>query len=171
MSEPDHSKIIAQAAKAALGPIGFVRQGRSRLWLSDHGFWMRVVQFVPGRWSRDSYLQVAAHWLWTPMNFLSLDYMPSYNVRSFISVEDPTPFRQLAEEQAAQAADVSARLATELNSIEAVARVLRELVVELDNSPLSAGRASKGWLGFNLALLTAFSFLDLVVMDFSCFDD
>ena len=33
-----HDRIIADAAKAALGPLGFRRKGRSRVWLADHAW-------------------------------------------------------------------------------------------------------------------------------------
>jgi hypothetical protein len=53
-----HDRIIADAAKAALGPLGFKRKGRSRTWLADHGWWLTVVEFQPSAWSKGSYLNV-----------------------------------------------------------------------------------------------------------------
>src|SRR5689334_1392764 len=62
----DHNAEIAAAAKAVLAPMGFRRKGRSRIWLDDHGWWVGVVEFQPSGWSRGSYLNVAASYLWKP---------------------------------------------------------------------------------------------------------
>jgi hypothetical protein len=48
----DHNKEIALAAKRVLAPLGCVRKGRSRIWLDDHGWWIGVIEFQPGRWSK-----------------------------------------------------------------------------------------------------------------------
>jgi hypothetical protein len=69
-----HNKIIATAAKAALGPQNFRQKGSSRMWLSDHGWWLRVVEFQPSAWSKGSYLNVGAHWLWSEGRHLTLDF-------------------------------------------------------------------------------------------------
>jgi hypothetical protein len=62
VAEPEHSsQIIAAAARRALAPVGFWRKGRSRVWLSDHGFWLTVVEFQPSGFGKGSYLNVAAH--------------------------------------------------------------------------------------------------------------
>jgi len=62
----DHNAEIAAAAKSVLGPIGCKRKGRSRLWLDDHGWWVGVVEFQPSGWSKGSYLNVGASYLWKP---------------------------------------------------------------------------------------------------------
>src|SRR5438045_5748615 len=70
-----HDKIITDAAKAALGRLNFRRKCRSRTWLADHGWWLTVVEFQPSSWSKGSYLNVAAHWLWSDSGHLSFDYV------------------------------------------------------------------------------------------------
>jgi len=53
-----HSKIIADAAKRNLAPIGLTRKGRSRVWLDDRGWYVTVVEFQPSGFSKGSYLNV-----------------------------------------------------------------------------------------------------------------
>jgi hypothetical protein len=48
----EHGRIIATAAKETLGPLGFYRKGRSRVWLCDHGFWLGVVEFQPSGFAK-----------------------------------------------------------------------------------------------------------------------
>lgn len=69
-----HDKIIADAAKCELVPLGFQRKGRSRTWIADHGWWVTVVEFQPSAWSKGSYLNVSAHWLWSSNDYLSFDF-------------------------------------------------------------------------------------------------
>jgi hypothetical protein len=74
----DHNTEIAAAAKSVLAPLGCVRKGRSRIWLDDHGWWVGVVEFQPSGWSKGSYLNVAASYLWKPafmQSVLSFDVL------------------------------------------------------------------------------------------------
>ena len=59
----DHNKLIAVAAKEALSPFGLKRDGKSRLWYDDHGWWCIVVEFQPSSWSKGTYLNVGVSWL------------------------------------------------------------------------------------------------------------
>jgi hypothetical protein len=58
-----HARIITLAARTALGPLG-LRQGRSRLWIDDHGWWLVNVEFQPSSWRKGSYLNVGEQHLW-----------------------------------------------------------------------------------------------------------
>src|SRR5687767_12866016 len=99
MAEPEHSKIIAQAAKEVLAPLGFRRSGRSRLWLADHGYWLGVVEFQPSGFSKGSYLNVAAHWLWRPPpHVMTFDYFHPDQTRPYIDFVDAAQFTPLAVE-------------------------------------------------------------------------
>lgn len=69
MSLPaDHNRLIAHFARARLAPLGCQRKGRSRLWFDDQGWWAGVVEFQPSGWSKGSYLNVGAMWLWAPVD-------------------------------------------------------------------------------------------------------
>jgi hypothetical protein len=42
-----HNRLVAQAAKEVLSPLGLTQKGRSRVWLDDHAWWLGVVEFQP----------------------------------------------------------------------------------------------------------------------------
>lgn len=124
----DHNRAIAVAAKATLMPLGFKRKGQSRVWLADHCYWLLVVEFQPSAWSKGSYLNVAAHWLWHPPASTAPLYHLSYNfsrhglgrVGTFAAldkVEDYGAVTALAE----AAADEAQELRATLPSLEAAA--------------------------------------------------
>jgi hypothetical protein len=144
MAEPEHSKIIAQAAKAALGPLGFRRLGRSRVWLADHGCWLTVVEFQPSGFGKGSYLNVSGHWLWRPPPYsLSFDYFHPDQTRPFIEFVDAAQFTPLALEQANQAARDSDRLARLLADMPAIAAALAKQ---------QRGWGAGGWPTFHAAV-------------------
>lgn len=134
-----HSKIIAAAAKAELGPLGFKRRGQSRLWLKDHGFWLNVVEFKPSKWSVAIDLSNAAHWIWGGCGFMSLDYyVPS---GPFTGYRDEDQFgaavAEIASAAAAQAQETHAKFA----SFEAIAN--HTITEALDSE-----RMQPSWFGY-----------------------
>ena len=54
--------------------MGLVQKGHSRTWLDDRGWFLITVEFQPSGWSKGTYLNVGATWLWHPKDFLSFDY-------------------------------------------------------------------------------------------------
>ena len=73
MSTHQHSRLITEAARFALRPIGCVQKGRSRIWLDDQSWWIGIVEFQPSAWSKGSYLNVGACWLWYEKDYFSFD--------------------------------------------------------------------------------------------------
>jgi hypothetical protein len=69
-----HDKIITDIAKMSLGSVGFHRKGRSRLWFADHGWWLTLIEFQPSAWSKGSYVNVAAQWLWFEADTFTFDF-------------------------------------------------------------------------------------------------
>lgn len=114
-----HNEIIAHAAKGALYPLGFRRKGRSRLWLLDRDWWLAVVEFQPSGWAKGSYLNVAAHWLWSDHGFLSFDV--SSRVGVFSEYASDAQFASAAVELAETAAIEATRLTKRFSSIDATA--------------------------------------------------
>lgn len=60
----DHNKIIRQAAREVLEPLGLFQRGQSRMWIDDNGWFLTLVEFSPSSWSKGSYLDTAVHFLW-----------------------------------------------------------------------------------------------------------
>ncbi|WP_199560142.1 hypothetical protein [Sphingomonas psychrotolerans] len=117
-----HDKLIAAAAKEILGPTGFNRKGRSRIWIKDHGWWLSVVEFQPSSWAKGSHLNVAAHWLWIEQDHLSFDH--GGRVEPFVEYTSDAQFQFEATRFAEAAAEKSVELERTFNSIEAAAAVL-----------------------------------------------
>lgn len=103
MAEREHDRIIAAQAKDALEPIGFRRQGRSRVWLADHGWWLGVVEFQPSSFSKGTYCNVAIHWLWSPLGVLSFDSGHD-RVGDFAAFKDVERFTSSVRSMATEAA-------------------------------------------------------------------
>lgn len=118
----DHNALIAVAAKAALGPLGFRRRGRSRLWLADHGWWLSVVEFQPSAWEKGSYLNVAAHWLWGAMGVVTFDHFD--RVAKFLPFRDEAGFKAGLADLAPLAAREAQALQARFGSVADVADVL-----------------------------------------------
>jgi hypothetical protein len=127
-TEREHDRIIAAAARDVLGPLGFRRKGRSRLWFADFGWWLILVEFQPSGWSRGAYLNIAAKWLWSPSGSWSFDFAfhPAARVGSFIEFQSEEQFRTASRDQAAAAAGEARRLLEALPNISAAAELLMQ---------------------------------------------
>lgn len=137
-----HDKIIANAAKATLRPLGFQRKGQSRLWFLDHSWWLAVVEFQPSSWSKGSYLNVAAHWLWMDMGTISFDF--GGRLEGFEEYASDEQFAVAMARLAVSAAEEARRLATMLNSLADTAEVLLE---QARTETLLT--AHPGWMAYN----------------------
>lgn len=118
----EHGKLIAAAAKAALAPLGCHRKGKSRLWFSDQRFWVISIEFQPSGWSKGSYLNVGATWLWHKRHLLSFNV--GYRVAEFIPFENTEQFRPLVQDMAAKAAGEVLAIRRKFRSITDIHRWL-----------------------------------------------
>lgn len=139
-----HDALIAQAAKDVLQPLGFGRKGRSRVWLLDYDWWLVVVEFQPSGWAKGSYLNVAAHWLWSASGVLSFDV--SNRVGGFVEFESSAQFSLEARGLAESAAVEAQKLLGLFSSIEATAA---ELVAREE---CRIDRTHSGWPVYNAAV-------------------
>jgi hypothetical protein len=69
-----HNKIINNAAKEILEPIGVFQKGQSRIWIDDNGWFLTIIDFQPSGWSKGAYLNVGMHFLWTKKEYFSFDF-------------------------------------------------------------------------------------------------
>ncbi len=151
MGQLEHSAILNRAAKSALTPLGFKQKGRSRVWLADRGYWLCVVEFQPSGFSKGSYLNTSAHWLWKPNEALSFDYKLPDSKRPFVSFHDREQFEAAAIKLAALAASEARRLAERLSSFHDVAQLL------VENNAQIAGmnqHPEAGWAALHAAIAT-----------------
>lgn len=144
-----HDRIIADAAKAALGPLGFRRKGGSRTWLADHDWWLTVVEFQPSAWSKGCYLNVAAHWLWSETASLSFDF--GGRVAEHVKYLTDAQFTPAAADLAEIAAVEAQRLAERFETLNKTAKVL------LEESETKTGQRHlyPGWSDYNAGVAAA----------------
>ncbi len=142
-----HDKIIADAAKVALHPLGFRRKGQSRIWFADHDWWMTVVEFQPSSWSKGTYLNVAGHWLWSEVDNFSFDF--GGRVHEHEEYLSNVQFSAVASKLAEMAANEAGRLVRLFKSLEATAEVL------LLEEARAGERHRGGWTTYNAGVAAA----------------
>jgi hypothetical protein len=151
----DHNRAIALAARAALAPLGFRRKGQSRTWLADHGYWLLAIEFQPSAWSKGSYLNVAAHWLWAPPSLSEPRYHPSFdfNPRGFSRVGDFVELEKVADFGATTTlAEIAAAEAQALRALLPSLEVIAEVLTAAEDQ---RSDAIPGWPAFNAAMAAA----------------
>jgi len=122
VAQSRHAKLLTAAARRILRPLGLQQRGRSRLWLDDHGWWVAVVEFQPSGWSKGSYLNVGAMWLWYEKEYFSFDY--GSRVENFVQYKGDEQFAPLADNLVCRAAEAVARLRSRFPSVKAAAQQL-----------------------------------------------
>lgn len=104
------TRLLTQAARRALQPMGLVQKGRSRTWLDDHDAWLIVVEFQPTSSGKGSYLNVGICWLWDvePKDHLSFDLghrvqgAPGQGLELYESEQQWTPIAEALAQRAAR---------------------------------------------------------------------
>jgi hypothetical protein len=117
-----HTKLINQAAREVLSPLGIIQKGRSRLWLDDHGWWLALIGFQPSSWSRGTYLNVGVHWLWYGVSYFSYDL--GNRVEEFTPFQTESQFEQESHRIVDHAVTEVMRYRRLCQSIHAIAKVL-----------------------------------------------
>lgn len=74
VTEVNHSKIIMQAARTVLQPMGLIQRGKSRVWIDDNGWFFTVVEFQPSGFTKGSHLNVAVNFLWHESEHLAYHF-------------------------------------------------------------------------------------------------
>ncbi len=123
-TQNEHGRLIAAAAKAALSPIGCVRRGQSRVWLSDQRYWAIMIEFQPSGFSKGTYLNVGASWLWYERPGMAFNVGDRVEGAGFIPFENAAQFGPLVEKMAARAAEEVLAMRKRFSSIAAISRYL-----------------------------------------------
>lgn len=155
----DHNHEIALAARRVLAPLGCVRKGRSRIWLDDHGWWIGVIEFQPSGFSKGSYLNVAACYLWKPAQpepFLSFDTL--FGTRPWRDATEGESFADKATELALAARDSLNDMREQCRNVVAVADLLQSKWIAKSLWPdyqlgMALGAAGRGELARRHLLL------------------
>jgi len=136
-AETEHSRLITEAAREILKPLGVRRKGRSRSWIDDRTWWLSHVEFQPSSWSKGSYLNVGVMWLWHELPHLVYDV--GYRVHDFEPYRGGRQFQEVAATLARQAADEILQNRVRFASVDSGAAYFDSLAEVEPNSYLSAG--------------------------------
>ena len=80
-TDSEHGKIITQAAREVLAPMGLFRKGQSRIWIDDNDWFLTVVEFQPSAWEKGSFLNIGTNFFWRRQDYFSFDYYSGINNR------------------------------------------------------------------------------------------
>ena len=119
-----HSRLIRDAARRALSPLGFQQKGRSRLWFADRGYWALLVEFQPSGFGKGSYLNIAATWFWHPGGDWAFNYIR--RASGLAPLGTMKQFQSEAERLAKFAATEMAQLDKAFGSLKDVANHLQQ---------------------------------------------
>ena len=117
-----HSRLLTEAARRHLRPLGVLQKGRSRTWLDDRGWFVANIEFQPSGFSKGSYLNVGAHFLWQWGGYLTFDL--GDRLEQFVPYESDAQFAPQADRLAARAASEVLVLRELLPDPSAVASVI-----------------------------------------------
>jgi hypothetical protein len=121
----DHNVVITAEARQVLKPLGLVRQGKSRVWIDDHGWWTIQVEFQPSAYSKGSYLNVGINWL------LYEGTAGTFHIGSrvdvpFIDATENESFKQEAHTLAIRAKAEVEKLRAQFSNLEAATAYYRD---------------------------------------------
>jgi len=103
----DHNKLIAQIAKQTLLPVGVKREGKSRFYYDDNGWWCTIVSFQPSSFSKGSYLNVGVCWLLYENDYWTFNVgSQAGSDRGFTSAKNESKFTSAVFEKAMYAKDI-----------------------------------------------------------------
>lgn len=119
-------RLVRQAAREVLAPMGLFQKGQSRIWLDDNGWFLTMVEFQPITWSQGACLNVGASFLWEQGTAFAAELPYNYTfgatARERHHVEytgDDTAFYQAMLDMAEHAAGRAAEYRTQLAALGA----------------------------------------------------
>src|SRR5690349_2948991 len=98
-----HSKLITEAGRKILKPLGLTQKGRSRFWRDDRQWFITGDEFQSSDWSSGSYLNVGCNWLWQVRDYFAYDV--GGRISSFVHFDNSEQFGVVAEAFAYKAAE------------------------------------------------------------------
>lgn len=134
----DHNSVINAEARKVLKPLGLTRQGKSRLWYDDHGWWRIKVEFQPSAWSKGSYLNVGINLLLYEGSADVFHIGHRVDV-PFIDADASDDFAQDAHALALRAKEAVEELRAQFASLESAVSFYRD--------------GNGAWTNFNLGIL------------------
>jgi hypothetical protein len=146
LKQNEHNHIIATAATAHLSPIGCRRKGQSRFWFSDEQFWLIGVEFQPSSWSKGTYLNIGACWLWDIKDHFSFDTGP-LRLGQFQKFESAEIFKITLDELASRASQEVLKLRKRFSNLSLIASHLESEAFGKVGWPLYHAAIASGLAG------------------------
>lgn len=103
MPHTPHARLLSQAAREVLEPLGLTHCSRSRFWYDDRGWRLILVEFQASRVSRGSLLNVGLMWLWEERERFTFDV--GYRQQGFTEFRHKSQFEREALRLAERAAE------------------------------------------------------------------
>ena len=139
-----HARLLSEAARDTLGPLGLEQRGRTRTWVDDQHWFAGVVEFAADGFARGSCLKVGVMWLWSPREVFCRDV--ELRAEKFTEFHNKSQFEREAARLAARAAE---RVASYRAGFTDVRRVAEYLIREHD--------AGNAWHAFHTAVACGLS--------------
>lgn len=102
-----HARLLSEAGRNVLGPLGMERLGRTRLWIDDCRWYLGLVEFEPDGIERGSHLRVGAMWLWSGRDEFHIDF--GKRLEKFVPFRNKSQFEREAARLAQRAAEAIIR--------------------------------------------------------------
>ncbi len=110
-----HARLISEAARTTLGPLGLTQWGRTRLWIDDRRWHLGLVEFEADGLTRGCSLMVGVMWLWSRHDRFRFDL--GRRVQRFISFRNKSQFEREAHRLAERAAEAVLKQRVEISSV------------------------------------------------------
>src|SRR5262245_13657714 len=123
MPESEPTRIIKTTAGDYLSRMGYQRLKGSRAYIEDRGWMFLVISFESSGFSKGTYLQVGAHFLWSDDEHWSFEVCE--RVGGFHPFEAEMQFRGTVLRIAKQGTDKAAKLKARLKDVGSITRHFR----------------------------------------------
>jgi hypothetical protein len=148
-----HQRLMNQAAREALKPLGIRQQGRSRIWLDDNGWWIGLIYFKPSGFAKVSDLEIWCRWAWDIQNRHVLGTRVTSTISResdawYVSYENDEQFAPLITEQMTLAVDHVLRLRELLTTPQAAAVATETWDIRLGPRPKPPDREKRAMAGY-----------------------
>jgi len=121
-----HARLISEAARSVLGPLGLNQWGRTRLWIDDQRWRLGLVEFEADGLTRGCSLTVGVMWLWSHHGGFRFDLVR--RLERFISFRNKSQFEREAHRLAQRAAEAVIEQRAKYSSVEGASKAIFDAV-------------------------------------------
>lgn len=119
-----HARLISEAARSVLGPLGLNQWGRTRLWVDDQCWRLGLVEFEADGLSRGCSLMVGVMWLWSHHGGFRFDL--ERRLERIVSFRNKSQFEREAHRLAQRAAEAVVAQRSQYSSVEGACEAISD---------------------------------------------